>query len=559
MIRTGLLDGPWKTDPGEVNSTAHQKLAREVAEQGIILLKNQGALLPLDASKIYSIALLGPSAQTMQMGALGSPYVTPLSSVGPLEGITKRAGAGIAIHFVPDDLDAFNRVIPSSALVPAGNPLGHGLLGEYFANPLWQGAPLVKRVDPTVNFHWTSPAEVGIPGIKRKAFSVRWTGTLIAPVTGHYELNLAAHEGGQVYLDDKEIIHLGRAGAPQIPAEVDLVAGKSYALRVDYFQKGGGALAKLTWDVPRENPYAAEIAAARQSDVAIVFVSTGRREGEGHDRPSMALPKRQDLLVQAVAAANKNTIVVLNNGAPVDMSSWIDRVPGLLEAWFPGQEGGNAIASILFGDVNPSGKLPTTLARRREDYPDYGNFPGVNGVVQYREGIYVGYRHFDRENIAPLFPFGYGLSYTTFDYGPLRLSTSRLAPNGEVSVSLDVKNSGSRAGREVVELYIHDPSPKIDKAPRELKGFAKIDLAPGETKTVTLPITARDLAYFDVPGRQWKADAGDYEIEVGASSRDIRQKAVLQLTATYTEPVPLSRDQLVRNGGFTEPATAMPK
>jgi len=286
----------------------------------------------------------------------------------------------------------------------------------------------------------------------------------------------------------------------------------------------------------------------------VVFVSTLNTEGEGHDRPSMALPNNQDALIQAVAAVNKKTIVVLNNGTPVDMRPWIDQVPGLLEAWYPGQEGGNAIASILFGDVNPSGKLPTTLGARREDYPDFGNFPGVKNRVAYQEGIYVGYRHFDKENIAPLFPFGFGLSYTTFEYGPLQLSQPTLDPQGKVAVSLDVKNTGSRAGEEIVELYIHDPSPKIDKPVRELKGFAKIALAPGEKKTVSIPVTPRDLAYFDVPGKQWKADAGDYEIQVGASSRDIRQKANVHLASTFTEAVPLSVDQLALNGGFGKDA-----
>ncbi len=226
------------------------------------------------------------------------------------------------------------------------------------------------------------------------------------------------------------------------------------------------------------------------------------------------------------------------------MQAWVDKVPGVLEAWFPGMEGGTAIAEVLFGDVNPSGKLPTTFAVKREDYPDYGNFPGVNNVVHYAEGIYVGYRHFDKEKIAPLFPFGHGLSYTTFEYDPLHVSSPTLAADGKVTVDLDVKNTGTRAGREVVELYVHDPAPKIDKAVRELKGFASVDLAPGETRHVSLTLAPRDLAYFDTPGKQWKADGGDYEIQVGASSRDIRQTAKIHLAGDFTEPVPLSHDFL---------------
>ncbi|MGH7981434.1 MAG: fibronectin type III-like domain-contianing protein, partial [Limisphaerales bacterium] len=190
--------------------------------------------------------------------------------------------------------------------------------------------------------------------------------------------------------------------------------------------------------------------------------------------------------------------------------------------------------AILFGDVNPSGKLPDTFAASREDYPDYGNYPGKNLQVHYVEGIYVGYRHFDKDGIEPLFPFGFGLSYTTFRYSNLKLSSGRLSPDGSVTASVDIANTGKRAGKEVAELYIHDPHPKIDRPVRELKGFAKVDLAPGETKTVDFTVTPRDLAYFDVAGEQWKADPGQYEIEIGASSRDIRRKTSLQLTGPFT-------------------------
>jgi len=400
IIRTRLLDGPWQPNPDTVNSPEHQKLTRVVAEQGIVLLKNQGSLLPLDMTKFHSIALIGIAVTNLQISGRGSADGTPFYSISPLAGIAKRAGDKVAISFA------------------SGNPVN-------------------EAVD-----------------------------------------------------------------------------------------------------------------AAKKSDVAVVFVSCYRTEGEKHDRPSMALPGRQDALVRAVAAANKKTIVVLNCGTPMDLRAWLDQVPGLLAVWYPGQEGGSAIASVLFGDVNPSGKLPTTFGARREDYPDYGNFPGVKNRVSYEEGIYVGYRHFDKESIVPLFPFGFGLSYTTFEYGSVRLSQSSLDPHGQISVSLEVKNTGSRAGQEVVELYVHDLSPKIDKPVRELKGFAKVSLEPGEKKTVSLPVSARDFAYFDVPGKQWKADAGDYEIQVGASSRDIRQKVTVHLASTFTEAVPLSSDQLSLNGGF---------
>jgi beta-glucosidase len=291
-------------------------------------------------------------------------------------------------------------------------------------------------------------------------------------------------------------------------------------------------VAQLNWKLPGKSLYAEAVDAAKNSDVAIVCVSTLRMEGEGGDRPSMDLPDNQAALIQAVSAVNKKTIVILNTGTPVTMTNWLGQVPGLIEAWFPGQEGGSAVAAILFGKVNPSGKLPDTFAASRADYPDAPNQVKKNHVT-YAEGIYVGYRHFDKAGIEPVFPFGYGLSYTTFKYSGLTLSTNSIAADGSVTVSAKVTNTGKRAGEEVVQLYVHAVTPQIDRPVRELKGFAKVALNPDETKTVTFTLTPRDLAYFDVTGHQWKADAGNYEIAVGASSRDLRLTAPLELSKTF--------------------------
>jgi beta-glucosidase len=315
---------------------------------------------------------------------------------------------------------------------------------------------------------------------------------------------------------------------------MELQAGTAYELRVEYFQEGGDYTARMDWSPPNPQPFADAVTAAEKSDVAVVCVSTMGDEGEGHDRPSMDLPDNQAALISAVAAVNKKTIVVLNSGTPVTMTDWLAHVPAVLESWFPGQEGGTALAAILFGDVNPSGKLPDTFGASRDDYPDADNYPGQNDQVHYAEGIYVGYRHFDKDGIKPLFPFGYGLSYTTFRYSNLRRSSNKLSPDGAITASVDITNTGNRAGEEVAELYLHDLHPKIDKPVRELKGFAKVALEPGETKSVNFTVTPRDLAYFDVHGEQWKADAAKYEIEVGDSSRDIRQKTPVQLTGTFT-------------------------
>ena len=529
IIRTGLLDGPMHPDATKVNSAAHSALALKVAEEGVVLLKNKRNILPLDRGQIKSISVIG-NADQLQIDALGSPEVHPLHTVELLDGIKDKAGNAITVRYANDETDG--QPLPASVITsPDGT--GHGFQAEYFKNRDLQGKPALVRVDEKIDLQDSGPPA---PGFPTADFSVRWTGRLTAPASGNYVFTFTGDDGFRVFLDGKPLIdHWVEGAATPVSGQVELKAGKSYDFRIEYFQAGGGYLALLDWQPPNKSPYADAIAAAKKSDVAIVCVSTRRTEGEGNDRPAMDLPSNQAGLIRAVAAANKRTIVILNNGTPVTMTNWLKQVPAIVEGWFPGQEGGTALAAILFGDVNPSGKLPDTLAANRDDYPDANNYPGANHQVNYAEGIYVGYRHFDRAGIQPLFPFGYGLSYTTFGYKHLRLSQKKLSSDGSVTASVDITNIGRRAGEEVVELYIHDLHPKIDKPVRELKGFSKIALQPGETKTVQFTIHPRDLAYFDTPDHQWKTDAGKYEIEIGASSRDIRQKAVLQLNADFSD------------------------
>lgn len=271
------------------------------------------------------------------------------------------------------------------------------------------------------------------------------------------------------------------------------------------------------------------VALAAKSDVAVVVVGMDKDyEGEELDPPNLSLPGDQDKLIQAVAAANKNTIVVLNNGSPVLMGHWLGQVPGLVEAWYAGQETGTAVADILFGDVNPSGKLPDTLGVRREDYSDWGNYPGNGDVVSYAEGIYVGYRHFDKHKVAPLFPFGFGLSYTTFGYSGLNVPAT-LERGQTATVRVMVQNTGKRAGHEVAQLYIRPLASKVARPIRELKGFGRISLRPGEKAVVTFPLDSRAFSYWDVKTHAWRADPGPYAIEVGSSSRDLRAQGVLRL------------------------------
>jgi beta-glucosidase len=271
------------------------------------------------------------------------------------------------------------------------------------------------------------------------------------------------------------------------------------------------------------------VSAASNADVAIVVVGrSSALESEGFDIKALDLPAGQDELIQAVVKANKNTIVVINAGGPVLMGKWIEQVPAVLHMWYGGQEGGNAIASILFGDANPSGRLPVSFVKRWEDSPAYGHYPGENLQVEYAEGIYVGYRYFDKRNVEPLFPFGYGLSYTTFAYSELKVSPGRKTDQ-PVEVSLRVRNTGPRSGAEVVELYVHDGHSSVDRPIKELKSFRRVNLAPKETQTIRFTLDRSAFAYYSIAKKDWVLEPGQFEILVGTSSRDIRLKTVVNV------------------------------
>jgi len=534
MVRTGRLDGTKPLDASVVNSVPHQKLALQVAREGIVLLRNQAKILPLDRARINSIAVIGPNAAVNQLGGRWSADVTPAYSVSILDGIKSKAGGKIKINYAEGTplTTAAISPIPTEFLTPPdAKPGEHGLRAEYFTNPGLQGAPALTRVDPQINFDWNSNQPA--PTVPRENFSTRWTGTLTPTVTGHYTMQLDSDDGSRLFIDDKQIIdYWSGHGTGNVQATgIDLVAGKAYKIRVEQFQGGGGAGCYLGWiaPTPGKEEFTEAIAAAKASDVAVVVVGLSNNiEGEELDPPDLYLPGKQDALIQAVAAANKNTIVVLANGTPILMEKWLSHVPAVVEQWYAGQEAGNAVAEVLFGDTNPSGRLTDTLAARRQDYPDFGNYPGSNGVVKYEEGIYIGYRHFDKKNIAPVYPFGYGLSYTTFAYSALKLPAA-VKGGQPTQAQVTVRNTGARAGATVAQLYVHAVSPKTDRPVRELKSFQRVSLEPGAKATLTLPLDTRAFSRYDPTLKKWVADPGIYEIQVGESSRDIRVKGVVKV------------------------------
>jgi beta-glucosidase len=533
MLTAGLFDST-KQDKGSIDTVAHRALARRIAEEGAVLLKNTGSLLPLDRSAIKSIAVLGPNAKVARTGGGGSSLVAAYDSISPLEGLRKKLGKNTVIHFaggIPGDIE-LNPIEYARLVPPNAKPGEEGLLGEYFNNESFKGKPVLTRVDRGVKFDWGDRAPD--PAVHPDHFSVRWTGWLVPEKTGFYYLGVGSDDGSRLYLNGKLLVNnWGQHAIEYKSAQVELTAGTRYPVKIEMYEAAGGSGAILAWSFKSAmelGPLEAAVDAAKKSDAAVVFVgSTERSESEGFDRPNCALPEEQIVLIKAVAAVNSRTIVVMNSGAAVLMNEWIDLVPSLVEAWFPGQEAGDAIADLLFGDANPSGKLPTTFLKKWEDCPAYGNFPGEKSNVYYKEGIFVGYRYYDTRNVEPLFPFGYGLSYTTFEYSGLKITPEKMKEDGKVLVKLSIKNTGKVAGGETVQLYLNDDQASVERPAKELKAFQKVFLRPGHKKTVSWNLDKSALSFYDVGKKGWIAESGKFNVLIGSSSRDIRLKGAFEL------------------------------
>jgi beta-glucosidase len=520
MLATGIFDSTRAADSTLVDSPSHRALNRKAASASIVLLKNTGNILPLNRSLIHSIAVIGPNAANARVGGGGSSMVNPTYAVSPLEGIRSTGGSTLRVNYamgcpMADEVTAMD----STMLHPSADRLGEiGLIGEYFNNMSLSGEPAIIRRDPGIFFDWEERSPDS--RVRSDSFSVRWTGVLVPGKTGQYILEAAGDDGCRLAINDSIVIddwtdHAVRTNT----AKLFLEENRKYTVRLEFYEHGGAAIIKLGCTMPDEGSLAAAAKAAATSDVALLFVGLSSNfESEGFDRNTLLLPDNQIELVKTVAKANPKTIVVLNSGAPVLLSDWIESVPALIEQWYPGQEGGNAIADIVFGNVDPGGRLPCTFPRRWEDCSAFGSFPGTAEETEYTDGIFVGYRHFDEQKIDPQFPFGFGLSYAMCAYSGLKVA---VRDSDHVTVSFSVKNIGRTKGTDVAQLYVVPMNPSVPRPPKELKSFRKITLKPGESNKVTLTLNRRAFAYYDEGTKSWTVDAGKYKILIGRSSRDI--------------------------------------
>jgi beta-glucosidase len=520
--KAGLFEKPELQPERGEDKPQHRKIIRNAAREAIVLLKNDG-MLPF--KNVKSIAVIGPYANAAQILGGGSSSVTPHYVITPFEGIKNRAGNKIKVDYAPGCF--IHKRLPAPAPETLSTEDGRtGLSLNIFNGTKFSGAPVYSEVTTRVQHGWFSTS---VPNADQESFSMLMEGFFTSKESGIHKLSLSSVGWCKLYLDDKLIVdHSADSDmGKQVIAEVELHGGNAYAIKIEYYWQGNPRWRSIMFghQPPQPlDPIAEAVKLAKKADLVVVVAGlNGEWEAEGFDRADMKLPGDQNELIKQVSKANKNTIVVLNVSSPVEMP-WIEKVPAVLQLWYDSQEQGNALADILFGDVNPSGKLPTTFPVRLEDNPAFINYPGENGKVRYGEGIFVGYRYYDKKDVAPLFPFGHGLSYTKFKYENLRLSAKSVRPNGKLKVKVDVTNTGKVTGKEVVQLYVRDVKSTFARPEKELKAFAKIELKPKQTKTITFTLDREAFWYFDSVKNAWSTESGEFEILVGATSRDIREK-----------------------------------
>jgi beta-glucosidase len=533
-FRLGMFDPPemvaYARIPfSENDSPAHRELALKAAREAIVLLKNENNTLPLN-KEVKTIAVIGPNADAPDV-LLGNYNGQPSQSVTPLEGIRNKVAPATRVLYSAGmyPTGIFVEPVAASALRQKGNGSSAGLQGEYFNNRELKGEPALVRTDEQVNFNWasSSPARQ----VVENNFSVRWAGQLLPPESGKYQLGFIGNGGVRIYLDNKLFLEeLANRRTRTVTKEIDLEAGRAVEVRLEYFENANHyAAARLVWSPPSavKNLRADALAKARQADVVVMVMGiTPAVEGEemevnlggfrGGDRTDIALPTAQEDLIKEVHSLGKPVVLVLLGGSALAVN-WADaNLPAIVEAWYPGEEGGTALADVLFGDHNPSGRLPVTFYKSVAQLPPFEDYRMQGRTYRYFKG-------------EPLYPFGFGLSYTKFSYSNLLLSKQRAGANESVEVSAEVRNIGGRDGDEVVELYVTDVEASVPVPIRSLQGISHIFLKPGEKRRVSFTLTPRQLSLTDDNGRR-VVEPGAFIVSVGGKQPGFAGRADAQTT-----------------------------
>jgi len=514
-FRLGEFDPPEmvpyaKIPKDKLDSKEHRDLALEAAQKSIVLLKNDG-ILPLKKDKIKSIAVMGPNAAKAQLGIYsGSPNIV----VSPLEGIKEKASSlGISVEYLmgSDIGGGLLRPVEPQYFATVEGTDETGMKGEYFSNINLAGEPALTRIDPEVDFSFStlSPA----PGVPEDKFSVRWSGKIIPPETIH-QMGVSNDDGARLYIDGKLIIDdWNDHGEKANKAEIELLAGKEYEVVLEFYDNTLNADAKLTWDLgQKEFRKAREVAAKNDAVILVLGISPGISQEE-LDRTEIELPEVQRNLIEEVAEVNKNVVIVLVNGGPLALAGTEEKANAIIESWYGGEFGGKALADVLFGDVNPGGKLPETFYASTKQLPPFADYDLINHPRTYL--------YFDE---PVLFPFGHGLSYTQFEYGNLTLNTEKINKNDEVEIQFTIQNTGQLKGDEVAQVYIHCLNASVKVPVNQLKRFQRISLAPGESKKLTFKLPVAEFSFYDIRTNDFETTPGQWEISVGSSSKDIRLK-----------------------------------
>jgi beta-glucosidase len=528
LERVGAVDRSARVEREDM-IPGHDELARRAAAAAMVLVRNESGLLPLDPSAVGSIAVIGPNAGIAQIQGGGSAQVTPHHAVTPLEGLRAALEpAGVRV--------VHERGCRTFKRVP---PIGRTVVGEAGLTVTYRsvdGEVLAEESQADGHFIWIGPWSPAVPAV----FQAQIRASLTPDESGPWTLALTSAGRSRLLLDGEVVVDaweqhersdafFGLAG-PEVTTTVDLVAGRSYELVVEFLNDTSPAFGGLT--IGCEPPEPADlleraVAAAEGAEVAVVVVGTNDDwETEGVDRTSLALPGRQVELITRTVAANPRTVVVVNCGAPVDVS-WTDDVPVVLLGWFAGQAWGTALADVVTGTAEPGGRMPTTWPLRLEDAPAFTSYPGDEGHVRYSEGLFVGYRWYDARKLSPAFPFGHGLSYTTFERELVAVDVG--GDGRSVDVRVRVSNTGDRAGSDVIQCYVHDEAASVQRPEQELRAFAKVALAPGESDEVVLHLAERAFAFWSVRRGAWLVEPGWFDLRLGASSVDIWAMARVEL------------------------------